>query len=151
VNSSNFCKIYKQVLVFILLLPPLCFSIAPPTTHHRRSPQLPAAPSSVFLRHLAPSSPARRLTEPAGSSSHGRVVPLAARVAMHAVDRQQLLAACPLPLFSLGTCSVNFFFLLYPRAHRIPVLLPARLLRRSSSVHRRQLSPPLLLSNFVLH
>jgi hypothetical protein len=46
---------------------------------------------------------------------------------------------------------VNISFLLSPRAHRIPILFPARLLRRSSSVHRRQPSPPLLLSNFVLH
>jgi hypothetical protein len=55
------------------------------------------------------------------------------------------------PLFSSGTCPVNFFFLLFPHAHRIPILLPARLLRRSSTIHRRQPSPPLLLSNFMLH
>jgi hypothetical protein len=46
---------------------------------------------------------------------------------------------------------VNFFFLLSPRTHRIPILLPARLLRRSSSAHCRQPSPPLFFSNFVLH
>jgi hypothetical protein len=34
---------------------------------------------------------------------------------------------------------------------RIPVFFPARLLRPSSSIHRRQSSPPLILSNFVLH
>jgi hypothetical protein len=100
-NSLNFCKIYEEVLIFFLLLPPLCFSTAPPTAHHRRFPWLLAAPSPLLLRHLASSSPARRSPNPAGSSSRGRVTMLPARAATRAVDRQQLLAACPRASFCL--------------------------------------------------
>jgi hypothetical protein len=71
-------QIYEQVLIFFLLLSPLCFSAAPPTAHRRHfsGRQLPL--SSLFLRHLAPSSPVRRLTDPAGSSSCRRVALLLA-------------------------------------------------------------------------
>jgi hypothetical protein len=81
-------QIYEQVLVFFLLLPPLCFSAAPPTAHRRRfsGRQLPLSP--LFLRHLAPSSPVHRLTDPAGSSSRRRVAPLATRAATRAIDYQ---------------------------------------------------------------
>jgi hypothetical protein len=94
VNSLNFCKIYEQVLVFFLLLPPLCFSAVPPATHRRRFPRLPAAPSPLFVRHLAPSSPARCSPNPAGSSSRERRA--AARPSRHA-RRQPPAAACRLP------------------------------------------------------
>jgi hypothetical protein len=54
-----------------------------------------------FLCHLAPSSPARRSPNPAGSSSCGHVVPLPARAAMRTIDRQQLLATRPRTSFWL--------------------------------------------------
>jgi hypothetical protein len=151
VNSLNFCKIYEQVLIVFLLPPPLCFSAAPPTAHRARFLRPPAAPSPPYPHHLASSSPARRLNDPAGSSSRGRVASPPARAATCVVDSQQLLPARSRASFSLGTCPVNVSFLLFPRANRIPVLFPARLLHRSSSIHRRQPSPPLHLSNFVLH
>jgi hypothetical protein len=55
------------------------------------------------------------------------------------------LSLAHMPLFSLGMRPVNFSFLLSPHAHPHS----SSLLR--SSVHGRQSSPSLLLSNFVLH
>jgi hypothetical protein len=124
VNSLNFCKIYEQVLIFFLLLPALCFNAAPLTTHRWCFPRLPAAPSPLFLRHLALNSPARRSTNPASFSSRGRVAPLPARAATWVVDHQQLLAATHAPLFSIGTCPVNFSFFYSCARTRIPVLFP---------------------------
>jgi hypothetical protein len=142
VNSLNYCKIYEQVLIFFLLLPPLCFSAAPPAAHRRRFPRLPAAPSPLFLRHLAPSSPARHSPNPAGSSSRGHVAPLHARAATRAVDHQQLLAARPRTSFWLRNTPSK---LLPPIPSRAPAFLFFFLLR-STILLELLCSPPLAAS-----
>jgi hypothetical protein len=131
VNSFNFCKIYEQVLIFLLLLPPLCFSAAPPAAHRRFFPRPPTAPSPLFLRHMAPSSPARRSPNPAGSSSRGHVAPLPARAATRAVDRQQLLAARPRASFWLWNTLNEFLPSSIPS--RAPAFLFFFLLRSTTS------------------
>jgi hypothetical protein len=153
VNSLNFCKIYEQVLVFFLLLPPLCFSAASLAAHHRCFPQPPAAPSPLFLRHLAPNYPARGSPNPAGSSSLKHVTPLPARATTRAIDHQQLLAAYPRTSFWLSNAPSELLPFSIPS--RAPAFLIFFLLRSTTSPEL--LCPPLsaasalLVSNFVLH
>jgi hypothetical protein len=117
VNSLNFCKIYKQVLIFFLLLPPLCFSATPPTTHRQHFPGLPAAPSPLFLRHLALARPpAARPTPlaPPRMDASRRYPPEPPRALW---TTSSCLPSAPVPLFGFGTHPVNFFLLLFPHAH----------------------------------
>jgi hypothetical protein len=81
--------------------PPLCFFTAPPAAYHQHFLRPPATPSPLFLRHLAPSSPAHRSPNPTGSSSRGHVAPLPARATTRAIDHQQLLSARPRASFWL--------------------------------------------------
>jgi hypothetical protein len=125
VNFLNFCKIYKQVLIFFLLLPPLCFSAALPAAYRRRFPQAASCHLDALPVPPGPSSLPRRSTNPAGSSSRGRVAPLPARAATRAVDRQLLLAACPRASFWLWNAPSELlpFSLTHPHFCSFPSLL----------------------------
>jgi hypothetical protein len=132
-NSLNVCKIYEQVLVFFLLLPPLRFSAAPPTAHRWHFPRPPAAPSPLFLRHLAPLLARPPLNRPCWLLL-AQTRRTATRLSRHA-HRRPLAAACRTPLFSLGTCSVNFSFLLLPHAHPHSYLNPNSICHIAIFIH----------------
>jgi hypothetical protein len=110
VNSLNFCKIYEQVLVVFLLLPPLCFSAAPPIAGVFLSRQLPLRRSSCPTWPPAQPTP---LAPPRGDVSR-RCPPKPP----HAPSTtSSCLPPTRVPLFSFGTRPVNFSLLLSPRAH----------------------------------
>jgi hypothetical protein len=127
-NSLNFCKIYEQVIIFFLLLRPLCFSEALPAAHRRRFPRPPTAPSPLFLRHLAPSSPARPTSLAPPRADTSRRCPLEPPRAPSTAS--SCLPPARAPLFGFGT-----------RPHSCSFSFSTRQVRRSSSIHHRQPTP----------
>jgi hypothetical protein len=117
VNSLNFCKIYEQVLVFFLLLP-LSVSLqrcSPPIVGIFPNRQLPPRRSSCATWPPA-RPPAARPTPlaPPCADASCRCPPEPPRTPSMACS---CLPPARAPLFSFGTCPVNFSLLLFPRTH----------------------------------
>jgi hypothetical protein len=94
---SELLKLLQNLRTDPHLLPPTFPSLFLCSTAHRPSPAFSLAASCPFVAlptPPGPSSPDRRLNDPAGSSSRRRVAPVPARAATHAVDHQQLLGTC---------------------------------------------------------